>query len=107
MRVATHRRDRQDKPGGRSRLKMIEARDIETELLDFLRREVFAPEVTVTAETDFIAAGFDSMSLVRVLVFVEQTYGLWIPESEINSTSLRDVRALAATVLRLIQQREG
>jgi acyl carrier protein len=85
---------------------MIEAREIETELLDFLRREVFAPEVIVRAETDLIAAGFDSMSLVRVLVFVEQTYSLWIPESEINSDSLRDIRALAATVLRLIQQRE-
>jgi len=85
---------------------MIEAREIEIGLLDFLRREVFAPEVAVTAETDLIAAGFDSMSLVRVLVFVEQTYSLWIPESEINSDSLRDIRALAARVLLLIQQRE-
>ena len=81
---------------------MIEASEIETELLAFLQREVFAPGVVVTAETDLIAAGFDSMSLVRVLLFVELTYGLWIPESEINAVTLRHVRALAATVTRLL-----
>jgi len=75
-------------------------------MVGFLRREVFAPEIAVTAETDLIAAGFDSMSLVRVLVFVEQTYRPLDSRSEINSDSLRDIRALAATVLLLIQQRE-
>ena len=81
---------------------MIEASDIETELVAFLQREVFAPEAAVTAETDLIAAGFDSMSLVRVLLFVEATYGLWIPEKEVNAVTLRNLRALAATVARLL-----
>ena len=84
---------------------MIDAAEIETELLTFLRREVFAPEVTVTAETDLLGNGFDSMSLVRVLLFVEMTHGLWIPESEINAVTLRNVRALAATVSRLMHER--
>lgn len=52
---------------------MIEATEIETKLLDFLKREVFAPEVGLTPETDLVASGFDSMSLVRVLLFLEQT----------------------------------
>ena len=81
---------------------MIAASEIEQELLAFLQREVFAPEVAVTTETDLIAAGFDSMSLVRVLLFVELTYGLWIPEREINAVTLRNLRALAATVARLL-----
>jgi acyl carrier protein len=84
---------------------MIEAREIETQLLAFLQREVFAPEVVVTVETDLIAAGFDSMSLLRLLLFVELTYGLWIPEKEINAAALRDLRALAATVWRLLHER--
>jgi acyl carrier protein len=84
---------------------MIEAREIETELLAFLRREVFGPQVVVTPETDLVAAGFDSMSLVRLLLFVETTYGLWIPAQEITSTALQDLRALAATVSRLLNER--
>src|SRR6267142_569149 len=83
---------------------MIEPSAIETELLAFVQREVFAPDVAVTAETDLIAAGFDSMSLVRVLLFVELTYGLWIPEREINGLTLRNLRALAAMVSRLLHE---
>ena len=84
---------------------MIEALEIETKLLDFLKREVFAPEVVVTPETDLIAAGFDSMSLVRLLLFIETDYGFWIPESEITGDALINVRALAATIARLLNER--
>ena len=84
---------------------MVQPPEIEAELLNFLRREIFAPQVVLSAETDLIAAGFDSLSLVRLLVFVETTYGLWIPESEITSTALSNVRSLAATVSRLLHER--
>ena len=81
---------------------MVEAAQIETALLDFVRREVFSAQVDATLDTDLVSAGFDSMSLVRVLVFLEQTYGLWIPESEITEDSLQNLRTLAATVSRLL-----
>jgi acyl carrier protein len=81
---------------------MIEAQEIEAKLLDFLKREVFAAEVAVTPETDLVAAGFDSMSLVRLLLFIETDYGFWIPESEITGDALQNVRALANTIARLL-----
>ena len=84
---------------------MIQAQEIETKLIDFLKREVFAPDVAVTTETDLIASGFDSMSLVRMLVFIETDYGFWIPESEITGDALKDVRSLAATITRLLNAR--
>ena len=65
-----------------------------------------SPETQVTVETDLIASGFDSLSLVSLLVFVEQTYGLWIPQDEINETNLKDIRALAAVVVRLLNERQ-
>ena len=84
---------------------MIPTQEIENQLQKFLQREVFAPEVAVTPETDLVAAGFDSMSLVRTLVFIEATYGLWISESEITGDALRNLRALATTVSRLLNAR--
>ena len=81
---------------------MIEAQEIEAKLLDFLKREVFAPGVAITPETDLVASGFDSMSLVRMLVFIETDYGFWIPESEITGEALQNARALAATITRLL-----
>ena len=84
---------------------MIPIEEIETQLQTFLQREIFAPEVVVTLETDLVATGFDSMSLVRMLMFIETTYGLWIPEGEITGDALRNLRALAATVSRLLNER--
>jgi acyl carrier protein len=84
---------------------MIEASEIETKLLEFLKREVFAPEIVVTPETDLVASGFDSMSLVRVLLFIEQAYGFWIPESEITGDALKNVHTLAVTAARLLNAR--
>ena len=84
---------------------MIEASEIENALVTFMQREVFAPKLALTAETDLLSSGFDSMSLVRVLLFIEKTYGLWIPEGEITGTALSNARALAATVSRLLHER--
>lgn len=85
----------------------MDAQKIETELTAFLRNEVFAPDVVVTAETDLVSVGFDSMSLVRVLVWVETNYGMWIPESEITGEAIRNLRSLSVTVARLLQQGQG
>jgi len=84
---------------------MIPASEIEGALVAFLQREVFAPQLAFNAETDLLASGFDSMSLVRVLLFIEKTYGLWIPEGEITGPALSNARALAATVSRLLHER--
>lgn len=80
---------------------MTDVREIESSLLDFMRREVFTPDLELTVETDLIASGFDSMSLVRVLLFIETTHGFWIPQGEINAETLKSIRSLAATVARL------
>lgn len=77
---------------------MVEPSEMEAQLLAFLKREVFSAQFDVTADTDLIAAGFDSLSLVRLLLFIEKTYGLWIPESEITPETLQNVRTLAAAV---------
>ena len=39
-------------------------------------------------------------------VFVEKTFGLWIPQDEINETNLKNTRALAAVVVRLLNERQ-
>jgi aryl carrier-like protein len=50
---------------------MIQASEIETELLTFLRRDIFSPDTNLTPETDLVGAGFDSMSLVKTLLQVD------------------------------------
>jgi acyl carrier protein len=85
---------------------MSELTDVQARLLEFLRDGMFSVETHVAEETDLIASGFDSLSLVALLVFVEKTYGLWIPQSEITETNLKNTRSLAAVIVRLLNEHQ-
>src|SRR5580658_5266978 len=85
---------------------MSEPADVQARLLEFLRGGMFSAETLVTEETDLIASGFDSLSLVALLVFIEKTYGLWIPQNEITETNLKNTRSLAAVVVRLLNEHQ-
>ena len=78
---------------------------VQNELLEFLRHGVFSAQTEVTVETDLVANGFDSLSLVSLLQFIEKKYGVWIPESEITETTLQNPRTVAALVVRLLNER--
>jgi acyl carrier protein len=84
---------------------MIEPAQIQTRLLEFLRQGVFSPQTVVTDETDLVAHGFDSLSLVALLQFIEKEFGLWLPENEINEATLKNVRTLAVVIVRLLHER--
>ena len=41
-----------------------------------------APGHAIGAEDRFDAAGIDSMALLKVLLFVEQQFGFWVPDED-------------------------
>ncbi|MEP6662045.1 MAG: acyl carrier protein [Verrucomicrobiota bacterium] len=84
---------------------MSETPQVQTKLLEFLREGIFSPEIAVSAETDLVANGFDSMSLVSLLLFVERNFGLWIPQHELNETNLKTPHTLATLITRLLHER--
>ena len=84
---------------------MNSVEEIESELATFLKREIFGSEVEMKSETNLVAAGFDSMSLVKVLLHVETTYDFWIPEDQITGEALNSLRSFAETVSRLLNER--
>jgi acyl carrier protein len=85
---------------------MREPAEIQARLLEFLRGGIFSEQNCITAETDLIASGFDSMSLVSLLVFIEKTYGFWIPQGEITETNLKNTQSLSAVVVRLLNEHQ-
>jgi acyl carrier protein len=86
---------------------MSEVGEIQNKVLEFLRGRVFSPGTIVSEETDLIASGFDSLSMVSLLLFIEETYGLWIPEGELTEATFKNPRTLAAVVVRLIDERRA
>ena len=52
-------------------------------LHDHILKEVLLREGPLGPDEDLFDAGFDSMSLTRVLVFIEERFGVTIPEEEV------------------------
>lgn len=63
---------------------------IEDEII--LRKEPLSPD------EDLFAAGFDSMSLTRVLVFVEERFGLLIPDQDVVLDEVSTIEKMAEFV---------
>ncbi len=81
---------------------MSEILAVEARLLEFLRTERFSAGRDITAETDLVASGFDSLAMVSLLMFVEKSFGLWIPQNELTGENLQNPHTLAAMVVRLL-----
>jgi D-alanine--poly(phosphoribitol) ligase subunit 2 len=62
---------------------MVDKKVIFDALHDHLVNEILLREEPLAPGDDIFDAGFDSMSLSRVLVFVEQRFGVTIPDEEV------------------------
>ena len=72
--------------------------DLAAELLAFVGREIITDRDDLATGTDLLAAGFDSFSLVNVLLYIEKQYGIWVPETAFTEQSLQNTQTLAATI---------
>ncbi len=77
---------------------MPDAAQIEADLIGWLSGEIFDPSMKLDAGTDLIGAGFDSMALVRLVLFAEDQYAVQIPEARITEEVLRNARSLASFI---------
>jgi D-alanine--poly(phosphoribitol) ligase subunit 2 len=48
----------------------------------------------------FEAAGVDSMGLLKVLLFVEERFGFWVPDDDLIEDNVASPRALASYICR-------
>jgi acyl carrier protein len=67
-------------------------------LVGFVNREIMAPGHAIAPEDRFDAAGVDSMALLKVLLFVEQEFGFWVPDEDLVDANVTSALTLARYV---------
>lgn len=72
-------------------------------LHDHLVDEVLLRNEPLAADQDLFDAGFDSMSLSRVLVFIEEQYGVVIPDEEVVLDEIATLAQLTEFVGRYLR----
>lgn len=73
---------------------------ITDELLGFINTEIMAQCRPLDGGANLEQAGVDSMALLQVLLFIERTWGFWIPDHELTDDVVSTPRKLAAHVHR-------
>jgi D-alanine--poly(phosphoribitol) ligase subunit 2 len=61
----------------------MELEAIRSALHDYILGDILLRKAPLGPDEDLFDAGFDSMSLTRVLVFVEEKFGVTIPDQEV------------------------
>jgi acyl carrier protein len=74
--------------------------DVAAALTRFINTRIMAQSRPVRADDDLEAAGVDSMSLLRILLFIEAEFGFWMPDEHLVEENIASPRALARYICR-------
>ena len=80
--------------------------DVETiskEIKNYIRQNITASDVAIDASTPLDDAGIDSFSIVEIILFIEQQYGVVIPDEQLVPENFRTIEALSTTVMALMK----
>ncbi len=72
--------------------------DIAKSLTEFVNTEIMAKDHALGPTDELEAGGVDSMALLKVLLFVEQTHGFWIPDEDLTDEVIRTPTTLAGYI---------
>jgi D-alanine--poly(phosphoribitol) ligase subunit 2 len=72
--------------------------EVERVLSDFVSKDVLLRKEPLDRDEDVFAAGFDSLSLSRLLVFVEGRFGVTIPDEEVVVDEIATIATMARFV---------
>ena len=73
----------------------MEIDTVRNALHDYIVEEILLRDEPLAEDDDLFEAGFDSMSLSRVLVFVEEEFGLSIPDENVVLEEISTLKTMA------------
>jgi acyl carrier protein len=74
--------------------------NLEQQLLKSVQEKLIETGVPLTAETDLFSVGLDSMGIMQLMISIEETLGVRVPESQVTRDNFTSANSLAALVRR-------
>lgn len=71
-------------------------------LRDFIFQELIfvADPEQFSDDDDLLEAGLDSMGIMRLIMFIEDEYGVTLPDTEIEPDNVQNIKVLEQWILR-------
>ncbi|MFO7560786.1 MAG: phosphopantetheine-binding protein [Desulfobacterales bacterium] len=83
---------------------MLQINQIKGPLASFLKTEIFDSSVILETDTDLFESGFDSFSLIKLIVFIEKKFRIHIPEEKITEETFRNINSLSELIYAFQQE---
>ena len=74
--------------------------NLEQHLLKLVQEKLIETGVPLRAETDLFSVGLDSMGIMQLMISIEETLGVLVPESQVTRDNFTSASSLAALVRR-------
>ncbi|PWU22323.1 MAG: hypothetical protein C5B48_10190 [Candidatus Rokuibacteriota bacterium] len=78
----------------------IDPEHVAQTLTAFVNDNIMARGHSMGVDDAFETAGVDSMAMLKLLLFIEHTFGFWMPDEDLVETHIASPRALAAYLCR-------
>lgn len=75
--------------------------EIESDIINFLQKNILAENVTLSADKSLRDVGIDSFTIVEIILFIERKYGLVIPDQHLIPENFKSVTCIAQLVKQL------
>ena len=79
---------------------MEETTRIATRLLDHIRSDLLETDESFGLDSDLFAAGLDSMSIMQILLFIEEEFFVKLPDGAVTRATFGTARHLAEAIRR-------
>lgn len=66
---------------------------------DYLKQRFLAENVVFDSSKNFADLGIDSMTIVELVMYIEEEFGIVIPADQLTGTNLRSLDSLVACAL--------
>jgi acyl carrier protein len=77
--------------------------EVEAELLEIIRSQKQLDH-TFTIHSELSADGLDSLTMVRILVAIEEKFGVWLEGDALNRDNLRNVEMMARSLKAVLDE---
>lgn len=78
--------------------------EIIEEIKTYIQKNILAETVQIDAGSDLKDAGIDSFSTVEIILFIEQKFGIAIPDEKLLPENFKSLQSLASTIKELMPE---
>jgi acyl carrier protein len=78
--------------------------NLENELLRLVHEKLIEPGAALSEDSDLFSAGLDSMGIMQLMISIEESFGVRVPEHEVTRENFASAHQLAELVRRCASQ---